>query len=270
MVLTDLHTHSFFSFDGHSSVEEHCIGAVQKGLKVLALTEHFDILNNRGDTYFDEHNSERKEEMQRCCEKYGDRLLLLKGVEIGQGHINIEIEKKLLKKNDFDIVLGSVHNLADGRDVYMTDYKTEEQCEAIMQLYLDEVYNLACVCDYDVLAHIDFPMRKMENVYKEPKNYTMKQYEEKVREILKTVVKRDKSLEINTRGLICWESCICPENWILKAYREYKGEYVSVGSDSHFSRFVGLGMAESTEALKINGFSRVTYYKGRKPYFLEI
>ena len=42
MILADCHTHSAFSSDSEESLENQVLAAVNKGLKTLCITEHFD------------------------------------------------------------------------------------------------------------------------------------------------------------------------------------------------------------------------------------
>src|SRR5574344_3124333 len=42
MIVADFHVHSTFSVDGMSTMEQHCIIAMQKGMKKICFTEHVD------------------------------------------------------------------------------------------------------------------------------------------------------------------------------------------------------------------------------------
>ena len=42
MIVADFHVHSTFSVDGISTMEQHCIAAIQKGIKKICFTEHVD------------------------------------------------------------------------------------------------------------------------------------------------------------------------------------------------------------------------------------
>ena len=46
MKLTDLHVHSTFSHDGFSTVTEQCEAALARGLRGLALTEHYEAMTS--------------------------------------------------------------------------------------------------------------------------------------------------------------------------------------------------------------------------------
>ena len=167
MITLDLHTHSTFSFDGHHSVKDMLSGAVKNNINILCLTEHFDLFKNGGDDYFWRTNKDRTEAMAHYKEEFKDSCLLLDGIELGQPHVNPIEAEKVLSSNHFDFVIGSIHNLSDGTDVYTFDYRTHDQCVYVMNEYLNEVYKTALNSDYDSLGHIDFPLRKMELVRSE-------------------------------------------------------------------------------------------------------
>ena len=148
MLKIDLHSHSNFSFDARFSPEEMCLSAIEKGMSVLALTEHYDVMPAYEDIYYSERKDKRHAEMMRLKEKYGNQLTLLNAIELGQPHTNMQACSRLIHKYNFDFVLASVHNLADGRDIYEIDYVTPEQCHVLMNHYLDEVIKMASLCDY--------------------------------------------------------------------------------------------------------------------------
>lgn len=267
MISMDLHTHTSFSFDGHGTMDELCVGAIKNGINILASTEHYDLTKTGGDEYFEKHDTERIIAIKACAERYSEKLILLDGVELGQPHINPLVAEKLLKAHHFDMVMGSVHQLSDGRDVYDIDYKTKEQGSAIMRSFLEQMHLLASTADFDTLGHIDFPLRVMQNVIDE---YTLKPYEAIVRDVLKVTANRGKALELNTRGFRGWQKCLCPELWVLKAFKDYGGQLITVGSDSHEAKYTGTGNKAAQALLQAAGFTEIVYYKDRKPVFVEV
>ena len=271
MLKIDLHSHSNFSFDARFSPEEMCLSAIEKGMSVLALTEHYDVMPAYEDIYYSERKDKRHAEMMRLKEKYGNQLILLNAIELGQPHTNMQACSRLIHKYNFDFVLASVHNLADGRDIYEIDYVTPEQCHEIMNHYLDEVIKMASLCDYDSIGHIDFPIRKIEKAYNgDVSKYDLRPFEAKIRKILEIIIQRSKALEVNTRGLIVWHKEICPSDWVLEMYKSMGGKYITIGSDSHWPDRLALGNEEAMAKLKRCGFDYVTYYKDRKPVLMEI
>ena len=81
--IVDVHTHSIHSFDGNDSVEALCLAAIEKGAKVLAVTDHCDI--DGKDMVVDELCPPQLKDLNDCINKYGDEIEILKGIEIGQG-----------------------------------------------------------------------------------------------------------------------------------------------------------------------------------------
>lgn len=57
--------------------------------------------------------------MNDCINKYGDEIEILKGIEIGQGIYRKKETEALLKKYDYDFVLGSLHNLENMEDFFL-------------------------------------------------------------------------------------------------------------------------------------------------------
>ena len=96
-VLADLHVHSSFSWDGHDTIEKIIEVAKQKGIKVLAITDHDD---NRS-----------HEEIRRIQSKYKD-ILLIPGIEFTakEGHIvGLGEMDTLPKKTPGEKVVNYIH-----------------------------------------------------------------------------------------------------------------------------------------------------------------
>ena len=69
--LIDMHTHSVFSFDGNDSCEELCEGALKRGAKAIAITDHCDIDGANLDV--DELCSNQIESVKNVSKKYDGR-----------------------------------------------------------------------------------------------------------------------------------------------------------------------------------------------------
>ena len=73
------------------------------------------------------------------------------------------------------------------------------------------------------------------------------------------------ALEINTRGTYDWQNRVGPEDWVLTRFRELGGKYVTIGSDSHVTRYIGEGFEAAAAALRRCGFDSYTIYRDRQP-----
>ena len=87
---------------------------------------------------------------------------------------------------------------------------------------------------------------------------------------LKELAESGRALEVNTVGQRRWMGCVGGEQWVLEAFRQYGGRYVTVGTDAHYARHVGIHVREAYEAMRAAGFDKVTIYRQRKPVQLSI
>ncbi len=86
-----------------------------------------------------------------------------------------------------------------------------------------------------------------------------------IREILRTIVRRGKAIEINTSPLRKGLNATCPDLTVLRWYKERGGEQVTVGSDSHGRDQVGTGFDVALGMLRTAGFVCVTRFCLRIP-----
>ena len=85
---------------------------------------------------------------------------------------------------------------------------------------------------------------------------------------LTAVIRKNKSLEINTRSIYKFHTLgvtdIWPDRKILKRYRELGGIRVTLGSDSHDTSTIGIYFDEAAAYLKESGFDFLCSYVNRK------
>lgn len=63
-----------------------------------------------------------------------------------------------------------------------------------LERYFEQVYQTAAKADFDILAHLDLPSRRLESAHYSE----MPAVNEQIRNILTTLINRGKTLEINT------------------------------------------------------------------------
>lgn len=265
----DLHMHTEFSPDSSALVDDMCGAAVERGLEIIAFTDHFELTNERKFCYkyYLEHEARRIEEIAAAREKYDGRLEILYGAEIGQPHLFPEVSSDFLNSRKFDFILGSVHILPGERDLFMLDYFSDEYTDSIINEYFDQIMNLIEFGGFDSLAHLDLPLRMLEGRFEKP---TVIKYQRKIDKILRAAADKGLGLEINTRGLFGWQGAVGPEPWVLRRFLDFGGKFITIGSDAHNSSAVGNGVEQAISAAKNAGFSAVTYFKDRKPIKIEI
>jgi len=259
----DFHMHSRVSFDAHDTAESMALAALEKGLKEICFTDHkdYDPLGTMGNIAFDNEVYDRE---------YGELsvpgLKIRKGMEYGMLPDNQDRFRRDLEGRSYDFVLGSVH-FAKNLDVYYPEYwegKTVFQAE---RQFLEET--LLCVQnhnDFDVLAHLTFLSKATSNPTHEALRY--ENHAEVVDEILRTLARKGKGLELNTSGMNHCNSFL-PSPDFFRRFRELGGEIVTVCSDSHSSKRVGQYIWEACDVLK-DIFGYVCTFEGRQPIFHKL
>lgn len=269
--MVDFHTHSIHSVDGHDTILEMCASAVQKGIRYLAITDHCDFGTNSVDKLgwfrYIADSENIQEKFYTAREKYAGKIDLLFGVEFGNAKWHPLICRYLIYKNHYDFILGAVHNVRHGRNIYRIDFKDPRNLERCWQEYFDEMDYIVEKSEFDSLAHLDYPLRVMEHDMPED---SIRKYAYRIEPILKKVVEREKAIEINTHGVTHWEKRVGPEPWVLEMFRSLGGRYVTIGSDSHTANGLASGFTEAVDALKKAGFDSLTVYRKREPTLIPL
>ena len=273
-MISDLHLHTRLSRDATQIPENDVHGyvntAVQKNLKYIAITEHKDIYEeNAINADLEECAKLVNEEKNRIAEN-SLPVTLIHGVELAHAHEMPAEATKVIASHSYDFILGSFHRLIDKSDFSRFVYSEIPEDELIIDFerYLENIYQVAVVADFDSFAHCTYPLRyylrnnKLVELCKEPSKYVPKNaphYED----IFKTLIQRGKALEINTSGIKFGEVTL-PTYDLMKLYRKLGGELVTIGSDSHDTKHLGTGVDLAEEMLKELGFPGVTVFIKRK------
>lgn len=264
----DLHTHCTLSFDGKSSAEDMVRRAVSLGIRHYALTDHID-LGEFPDPDFDLDATVTgaRQQIPELRDKYADEIDLIYGVELGQAVHDRELTEKLLNENDYDFVIGSTHFIRGHEDFYFLDYKDTDVNE-LLRLYFDELLETAEWGRFDVMGHITYPLRYITGDH--GIDVDLSRYKSIIDEILRTLIKNGKGIEINTSGLRQKYGRMFPEADIVKRYRQLGGEILTIGSDAHCTDDLGKGIAEGIKTAIRAGFHDIAVFKRRSPVFVAL
>ncbi len=265
----DLHMHTLSSFDGNYSAAQMCESAVANSLSTIAITDHFDV------DFYERHNlgfrqKSSYEDIVSAKETFSDRILLLRGIEMGQPTYDLPLTSESLERYEYDFVIGSIHNLRNMPDFGELDYKsmTADEIYELLGKYFEEMLLLAKWNGFDTLAHLTYPMRYIVQAGRN--EIELSRFDSVTDEIFKTLIANGKALEINTSGLRQPIGKTMPtENYVCR-YRELGGELLTLGSDAHFTEHVGAGIDEGYAIAERCGFEYVTYFKNRKPVQVKI
>lgn len=279
MIIADTHIHSLFSHDGgsDSTVDNNCLSAIEKGIKYIAFTEHYDVdmIKNSKARLFDLDGY--RAAVSAAKEKYEKSLVVLYGIELGDPIKAPECSKMLTEGEDFDFVIGSIHAPRNEFDFMSMCYdRSENELIRIFEEYLeDEIKMIKWSTDrtahhIDTVAHLTYPYRYFLQNNKGSLINLHKDYLEAYSEIMRWCIERGVAVECNSSGLRQNIGELLPNETLLRRYKELGGELVTAGSDSHFPKDVGRGLEDAYEALRTIGFRYVTVYEKRKPIHIKL
>jgi histidinol-phosphatase (PHP family) len=261
----DYHIHTGFSIDSETRMVAVCEAAISRGLKEIAFTDHADFGPADLPDYF--CPGEYLAAIERCRARYGDRLTIRAGVEMGEPHIFAREAEAVLSAGDFDLVLGSAH-YADGLQVAWKAHYFEQPLRQAYEAYFRQVVRLAAEGDFDVLGHLDLVKRdalKFGKTYDGPEPYA-----DMIRAALRSVAERGKGIEINTSPLRRGQPEPCPSLEVLCWYRELGGEILTVGSDAHTPDDVGSCLDVAVDMARSVGFTRLARFEQRRLAWIAI
>lgn len=263
MHYTDYHMHTRLSPDSEALLQDMAEAAVKAGLSELCVTDHYDLVDESGKPAAAPMNwSPAIRQIEAVRAQFRGRLTLKLGIEFGSATFSEEASARTLDQPQLDFVIGSLHNLspaAGGSDFYFVDYSSPEACYAALDDYFAHMARLAPLPYYDSLGHIIYPLRYM--CLRDGQAVTLDRYIDQLRDILKTVVQTGHGIEVNTyngRTVEDWRQ-------VLTLYREAGGELLTVGSDAHQPKNVGLGVRAAYDLAASLGFRYITTYRNRKP-----
>ncbi|MCR5522857.1 MAG: histidinol-phosphatase HisJ family protein [Clostridia bacterium] len=263
----DLHTHTSRSFDCEEPIENMYDAAVKAGLKAFAVTDHLelDVFYKKD---FDKTASESFADVIRMREEHPGDALILAGGEFGEAVYEKELSEEIINKYDYDIVIGSIHNLPGLPDFCDMSYDGNTDIYPLLDSYFDWELKMAQWAKFDTLAHLTYPLRYIEGENRIPVD--LSRYGEIIDEILINVIKNKIALELNTSGYRQPYGKPFPDRDILLRYKQLGGKYLTTGSDAHYREHMGAGIARGFELALECGFEHITCYYKREPMLLPI
>ncbi|MFW6119693.1 MAG: histidinol-phosphatase HisJ family protein [Petrotogales bacterium] len=211
--MIDLHIHTNFSPDTENSLQEIVEFVETTRMEIVGISDHYDLdlsykyTTNFGDPLIYLEEIERLNSITS--------IKLLKGLELGiQSYTDNN-----LPNDAFDYFIYSVHqypgmvDFADGLEMWRP--------------YLKESIGAVRTLKYPgFFGHLDFLRRYIpDNTPLTPSPL--------LDELLRTLVKYDIGLEINTSGLRNDVKEVNPQPWIIERYIDFGGKYITAGSDAH-------------------------------------
>lgn len=256
----DFHMHSRVSYDAESDPMEMALAAKAADLREICFTDHIDYClgachEDISFTPGQYRNAYRKIKIPG--------LVIRQGVELGLTVWNKKEATEDAAAIPYDFIIGSIHHV-DNIDIYLPEFWRDKTPREAERRYLETMLECVKIHDaFDVLGHLTYVSKSPCNPV--PRIIPLDDYREIVEEILDTLVRKGKGLEINTSGLDRIGDFF-PGREYLRRFRELGGEIVTVGSDAHTLNRVGRQIPEALDVLK-EIFGYVCTFEGRKPVF---
>lgn len=243
-MFSDYHVHSEFSFDSEEKIDNIISKAIELKMNQIVITDHEDFnWPVEGETPLidlPKYNlvlSQKKEQ-------YKNKIKLFKGIELGLMKGTGTQCLELINALALDFIIGSCH-IVDNMDPYYTDFWKNRQDRDAFELYFKTLLEgLLEFSQIDTLGHLDYVVRYSPN---KDSNYSPRDYQDVIDEILKFIIEKDIKLEINTSNLSKGFDFFNPHTDIIKRYKELGGKYVTLGSDAHKAKYIGYGFDKAYE-----------------------
>ena len=272
-ITADYHLHSEHSGDSTAPMETQILSGIEKGLKVMCFTDHYDPefpYDNNPDVApgtFELDYDLYKKDFLKMKDKYEGQIDLRFGVELGlQPHLGNFLQS-YAREHDFDFIIGSNH-LCAGFDPYYPDFLFDRTQEEALELYLeDTLANIRVFPDIDSCGHLDYVARYLPD---RERIYNYGSFSDLIDPILKELITRGIALEVNTAPLTKGMPYFNPLPDIMARYREMGGELITVGSDAHVPERIAGRFEETAGILRSLGFRYYAIYKERKPQMLPL
>ncbi len=269
MYRSDSHVHSEFSGDSKEKLEKIIEKAKELKMDEITITDHLDLDFPMKPNIFTldlEKYIERLKELR----KREKELQIKIGIEIGLQPTLVNRYNSILENKDIDSIRGSSHAIS-GKDVATKDFFLgKEKNEAHREYFLEVLKNIDLFPEISVYGHLDFINRYGIGVYKDYKDLDYILHQDIIDEILKKLIFKNIGIEVNTSGLRYGLKNFHPHINILKRYKKFGGEIITIGSDSHRSEDIMKDFDIVKKLLKELGFNSYCTFKNKKIEYRDL
>ena len=258
--MRDQHCHTIYSPDAskESTFEAYIKSAEKKGLSHLTFTDHVDYEANA--KIFDQIPDFTAFENALKAVQKNTNVKLQMGVELGyQPHV-LDRMNALVKAHDFGLVILSVHYVK-GFDPYDGSLFKGRSLVDALKLYFETVLEaIQAFDDFQILAHIDYVFRYLDNGLE---GVNFDHFSSILDAIFKTLIKKNKVLEVNTAPYRKSYAVSEPVYALIKRYYDVGGRLISLGSDAHHPNDLTADFKQAAKRLQAIGFQDTIFIENQ-------
>ena len=201
----DYHVHTCYSSDSDYPMEEVVKDAIKKNISELCFTDHVDygtkedqdtvkeIRYIEGIPLINVDYPKYMQEISKLKEIYKDKITIKTGMEFGIQTHTIKQFEDLFIKYDFDFIILSIHQIED-KELWNQDFQRNRPQKEVYEKYYQELLEvIRNYKNYSVLGHLDLISR-----YEMKNPYPFEKVKGIIKEILNTVIRDGKGIELNT------------------------------------------------------------------------
>jgi len=269
--LHDSHVHTTYSHDTNNDGRADLMLCVEKaieyGIDEISICDHCDIDDILDGIYPEIDFDAVYSSVLEARERYGDKVRINFGIELGQPHVRPDEARELIEKYKFDYVLGTLHNLRLCPDFrfFKFELMKKNHLEYIIRRIIEE--NMEIVeFGVDCIAHCDY---EFEKIIRAGCKIHICDYFDDFAELFKLMIKKNTALEVNC-GLLRPLGYTQPCRALCEIYRELGGELVTIGSDCHAAKLIGDGVPETAAMLRELGFKKQCVIRDGKLCQIEL
>ena len=273
MFKSNCHTHTTYC-DGKNSAREMIEAAISKGFVSLGFSGHSPMKENNDWTMTVQGLESYKSELAALKDEYKNQIDILCGIELDADYSGVNID-------EYDYVIGSVHQFRKGNKFYDVDYSAEMLQEAIDEFfdgsfvemsreYFSALADFVISTKVNVVGHIDLITKF--NIDKPLFDESNEDYRKAAFDAVDRILayKPDILFEVNTGAMYRkGKKEPYPAPFILQYICE-RGGKITLTSDSHCCESIDFAFDSSVALCKECGFDKIYYLTSDGVKFIEI
>ncbi len=241
-----------------------CRQAIKLDIPEIGFSEHWDLGPYKKMPRFLQPEAYYAE-LERLRGLFTDQLIIRAGIEIAEPNLYPGETNEILIRIPIDYVLGSVHFV--GKDsIFDENYFRTYSAYEVYNSYFAELDKMVRTANIDIVTHFDFPARTGKPIL----GYDPFLYEDVIHAILRQVIERGLTLDINTIGLRKAARILMPDPLILNWHAEMGGQRITFGSDAHDSSHIGLHFDKALATVHDAGITHITQFELRQACLLRL